>query len=114
MNSQTIVDYIIKNEDTLKIDLLFSYLKKFKLEYLMSDVLTKLKKYNKREKENSKIILESPVQINNNTQSSLESKYNLKIEEFRTNQNLVAGYKLYSKDRIVDASIDTLLKNFTK
>jgi F0F1-type ATP synthase delta subunit len=38
----------------------------------------------------------------------------LKIEKEEIEKEMIAGYKLYSKDKIVDASLNTLLKKFTK
>ncbi|MDQ5957476.1 MAG: synthase delta subunit [Patescibacteria group bacterium] len=112
MNSQTIVDYIIKNKEKVSLQSIFDYAHKFDLDYLLPDVLSKIKRYNNREIKNSTVVLETSVNADEDTLKALENRYDLKIEKNQINKNIIAGYKIYSRDSIVDASIETLLKNF--
>lgn len=112
MNSQIILDYIIKNKNTdnFSVDNLFIYLKKYNLEFLLPDILKKIKKYNLRENKLNKVKVETPYKLDTQNKNSLEEKYNLKIEKEIINKDIITGYKLYTREKIIDASIDTLLK----
>lgn len=114
MNSQVITDYIVKNKNSLDVNNIFNYLKKYNLEFLLSDVLQKLKKYNQRENRISKNIVITSHKINQDTKDFLQNKYNIELKEEKIDSGLIAGYKIYTRDTIIDASLNTLLKNFKK
>ena len=116
MNSKIISKYIIKNQNSLESNLpiLFDYIKKYKLEFLLPEILKNLEKHKNREIEINKNKLITPHKLSLENKESLESKYNLKIDEENLDKNIITGYKIYTRDKIIDASLDTLLKNFIK
>ena len=114
MNSKIITKYIIQNKANLNIAALGEYIKKYKLQFLLPEVLKELNKNINREAEINRTKIVSAHKLDKDNISSLENKYNIKIDNEEIQSELVTGYKLYTKDKIVDASLNTLLKNFIK
>ena len=91
-----------------------SVIKKNNLEYLLpsiNKVLSKMKK-DGESKDLEKII--SPFLLEDTTKKELKDKYNLTNTEQIIDKKIIAGFKIYTKNKIVDASLDTILKNFNK
>ncbi len=118
MNSKIIAKYIISNQGFLQktsnIKFLFEYIKIYKLELLLPNVLNNLQKIINREVHLNKNRLVSPYPISKENKDRLESGHKIKIDEESIDKDIITGYKLYTKDKIIDASLETLLKNFTK
>lgn len=114
MNSKSLTKYIIKNRESLNFEALFLYIKKFKLEFLLPNILKDLKKFEDREIKINKNTLITPHFLDQENKIKLQEKYNLKIDKELIDKKIITGYKLYTKEKIVDASLDTLLKNFIK
>ena len=118
MQSQKLAKIILnmKSADGASINIanFLSVIKKNNLEYLLpsiNKVLSKIKK-DEESKDLEKII--SPFLLEDNTKKELEDKYKLTNTQQIIDKKIIAGFKIYTRNKIVDASIDTIFKNFTK
>lgn len=88
--------------------------KKRHLSFLLPDVYKFLKIKEVRLEGLDEIIVESPFEMSSQAQEGIEKRLGLKIDKTRVNKELIAGFKVYTRDKILDASIDTLLKQIIK
>lgn len=96
---------------------LVSFLKvidKNKLNYILPNILESLKKIESKELEENKEIILSSYKLGKETRENIISKYKLTKPENIEDRNIITGFKIYTKDKIVDASLNTILKKFTK
>jgi F0F1-type ATP synthase delta subunit len=116
MNSLKLANLLIRNskKDTFKISDFISVITKNKLEYLLPSIKIKLAKIQREQDFRNEIKIQTPHPVSKEIKEKIENVYNLKIEKEEIEKEMIAGYKLYSKDKIVDASLNTLLKKFTK
>lgn len=92
----------------------FDVVKKRHLDFLLPDVYKLLKAKNIRFSDMNEIIVESPFEIGDEAKQSIEKKLDLKIDKTKINKEMIAGFRVYTKDKILDASLDTLLKQIIK
>ena len=107
MNIDKLVNYILKNEDNLND--LFKVLSKYNLNYLLIPILQKIQKLQNRELHINSSKLVSARPLDSQTLEMLENKYNLKFAKQKIDQNIIAGYKLYTKDKMLDHSLQLIL-----
>jgi len=88
--------------------------KKRKLEFLLPKVLQVLNKKATFSEQQNQIILETPFKTSSEAKKKVEEKLGLKIGVEKINKSLIAGFRVYTKDKILDATLDTLLKQIIK
>ncbi len=112
MNSLKLANLLISYKENSKG--FFSVISKNKLEYLLPSIKIKLEKIQDQETFREKVKIETPHALGDEIKQKIENIYNIKIEKEEIKKDIIAGYRLYSKDKIVDASLNTLLKNLIK
>lgn len=112
MNANILSKYILKqiSNSNFNLEAFNLFVKKYNLQYLIPSVIDKLQKSNLRNIELNKIKLISPVNINEQNKKLIENKYGVEINEQIVDKRVIAGYKLYTKEKILDASLENLLK----
>lgn len=112
MNANILTKYILKqiSNSNFNYEAFSLFVKKYNLQYLIPAVIDKLRKSDLREKEMNKVKIVSPVKLSQSNKELVESKYNVQIGEEIIDNRLVAGYKLYTRENILDASLENLLK----
>jgi F0F1-type ATP synthase delta subunit len=88
--------------------------KKRHLNFLLPDVYKVLKNKSERIQNLDEVVIESPFEMSPDARESVEKRVGLKIAKTRINKEMIAGFKVYTKDKILDASLDTLLKQIIK
>ena len=88
--------------------------KKRHLDFLLPDVYKVLKNKSERMQNLDEVVIESPFEMSSEARESVEKRVGLKIAKTRINKEMIAGFKVYTRDKILDASLDTLLKQIIK
>ncbi len=91
-------------------EVLFAVIQKRNLSFLLPAALKLLKLKEEKEKFRNEVVLESAFEVSDENLKILEEKVGEKVEKKIINKNLVTGFKVYTRNRILDASLDTLLK----
>jgi F0F1-type ATP synthase delta subunit len=89
-------------------------IKKNNLGYLLPSINKALSKIRKDEEEKNIEKIISPFLLEDTTEKELKEKYDLENTEQVIDKKMIAGFKIYTRNKIVDASLSTILKNFTK
>lgn len=120
MQSQKLAKLLIKilnREDKNRVISVANFLEVIKsnnLNYLLPSINKYLEKIKRDDAEKSVEKIISPFQLETNTEKELKDKYKLENTIQVVDKKIVAGFKIYTRNKIVDASLDTILKNFTK
>ncbi len=115
MNSLKLARLLIeKNESKDGLVNFLKVLDKNKLNYILPNILESLKKIDSKEKAENQEIIISSYALEKKTKDNLKEKYKLNNPENREDKSIITGFKIYTKDKIVDASLSTILKKFTK
>lgn len=115
MNSLKLARLLIeKNESKNGLVNFLKVLDKNKLNYILPNILESLKKIESKEKIESQEIIISSYKLGKDTKERLAEKYELSSPENREDKSIITGFKIYTKNKIVDASLNTILKKFTK
>jgi F0F1-type ATP synthase delta subunit len=112
MNALQLAKVFIQNEN--KTTEILSLVQRYKLESLLPAVSVYLKKLSSQESNRNRVIVQSAFALNENSKLSIEKLLDTKIDEVQVNGKLIAGFKAYTRDKIVDASLGTLLAPFAK
>lgn len=112
MNALQLAKVFIKYENNTK-DII-SIVKRYRLESLLPAVMVYLEKLSRQERDRNKVVVQSAFALNENSKLSIEQMIHAKIDHVQVNKKLIAGFKVYTKDHIVDASLDTLLAQFAR
>ena len=94
--------------------LVLDIVKKRNLSFLLPQTLKYLKKKIIFNEIQNQISVETPFELSSEAQKHIENRVGLQIEKVKINKGLIAGFKVYTKDKILDASLDTLLKQIIK
>jgi F0F1-type ATP synthase delta subunit len=108
MNSKYLAKLIIDNQGNFQ--KVLEIVKKYKLEKLLPSTLSVIGKIQNREENRNKIKVESVVELDTNSKNEIEKLVNGKIDKLSIDKNLIAGFKVYTREKIVDASLANMLK----
>lgn len=101
-----------KNGNTNSLANFLKILDKNKLNYLLPNLLHSLEKIKiKDESENKEKIITAHT-LSKEIRENISIKYKLNNPENIEDKNIITGFKIYTKTKIVDASLNTILKNF--
>jgi len=107
MNARYLAKLILDNQDNFSKVMIL--VKKYKLEKLLPASLQIINKINNREENRNKVTVESAVELDQDSLHSIERLVNRKVEKVNINKNLVAGFKAYTREKIIDASLQNML-----
>ncbi len=108
MNSKYLAKLILDNQDNFQ--KVLEIVKKYKLEKLLPSTLSVVDKIQNREENRNKIKVESAVELDTNSKNEIEKLVNGKIDKLSIDKNLIAGFKVYTREKIIDASLANMLK----
>ncbi len=112
MNALDLAKVFIKYENNTRE--ILSLVQRYKLESLLPAVIVYLEKLSTQESNRNMVVVESAFPLSENSKLSIEKMIKMKIDEQKVDSKLIAGFKIYTRDHIVDASLDTLLAPFAK
>lgn len=107
MNSKYLAKLILDNQDNLA--KVMEIVKKYKLEKLLPSTLSVIKKIQNREENRDKVKVSSAVELNAESLKSIESLVQRKIDNTEIDKSLVAGFKVFTREKIIDASLVNML-----
>ena len=120
MQSQKLAKLLIKlvdREDKSRAISIANFLQVIKnnnLNYLLPSIHKFLEKIKRDEAEKSIEKIISPFELNKEVEKEIKDKYSLENSKQVIDKKIIAGFKIYTRNKIVDASLGTILKNFTK
>lgn len=118
MNATALATLIQNNAEHT--DAVLSLIKKYKLESLVPSALEIIRKRQAREVKNNRTVVESAFPLDATTEANIVSMLgrqtgkSVRMDSVIVNNNLIAGFKAYTRDHIIDASLPTLLAPFYK
>lgn len=121
MNAKFLANLIINNPNNLE-DIMI-LVKKYKLEALLPSIFSIIKKTIDQNKKQNSLKIETAFPLDEMAINKIVSllkkegvqvKTDTQFDEVIINKKLIAGFKVSSKDKIVDATLDTLLSPFYK
>ncbi len=107
MNSKYLAKLILDNQDGFA--KVMEIVKKYKLEKLLPSTLRMIKKIQNREENRDKVRVSSAVELNAESLKSIESLIQRKIDNTEIDKSLVAGFKVFTREKIIDASLANML-----
>lgn len=93
---------------------ILNIIKNKKLDYLLPSVFVLLKKKADIFILSEDVTIESPFELSSEAKKQVEMRVGEKITKERINKDMIAGFKVYTKNSIMDASLDNLLKQIIK
>lgn len=112
MKAAELAEVFIKYPNNTK--QLLDIVKKKKLDFLLPKALEFLNKKRIFTETQDEVLLETPFETSDEARASIESKFGLKIQKQKVNKDMIAGFRVYTKNKILDASLDGLLKQIIK
>lgn len=82
------------------------------LNYLLPSIHKFLEKIKRDETEKSTEKIISPFELNKEVEKEIKDKYSLENSKQVIDKKIIAGFKIYTRNKIVDASLGTMLKHF--
>ncbi len=108
MNSKYLAKLILDNQDNFA--KVMQIVEKYKLEKLLPSTLNVIKKIKSREENRNQVKVESAVELNSQSLKSIESMINMKISKTNIDKSMIAGFRVHTRDKVIDASLVNMLK----
>jgi F0F1-type ATP synthase delta subunit len=109
MNVDKLAKYLIANPD--KVSSFLDLVHKYKIEMLLTSLRERIGKMIRSEELRSETKLITARKIDNELKKKIEANYQTQIVNHEVDNELIAGFKMYTRDKFIDASFSNLIKS---
>jgi F0F1-type ATP synthase delta subunit len=108
MNS--IIKFIIKENKTLDIKVLVSVLQKYRVLSLLPIILKRLEKELLLQQQHNITTIQAPFALDETSKQKIQTIFNVDSIKEVISPNILAGFRAYNGDKILDLSLESIVK----